>query len=135
MNNKEEGPFTKDELKELSIFPELLVKTNETQSWQSASQFDELQSFFNSTVSSLETNKNKINSVIYSNNYSSDTKNWSWVIIGITLIMFAVLFLVQSQKQHELQLQLNELYPIIKQQEPQKQDTAKQKKLNKIELE
>lgn len=137
VNNKAEGPFTEDELKELPIFPEILIKTNETQSWQPAFQFDELQSFFNSNVSRLETNKNKINSVIYSNNYSSDTKNWSWIIFGITLIMFAVLllFLVQSQKQRELQLQLNELYSIIKQQEPQKQDTARQKQLNKIGIE
>jgi hypothetical protein len=51
--------------------------------------------------------------------------------------MFAVLllFLVQSEKQRELQLQLNELYSIKKQQEPQKQDTARQKQLNKIGIE
>ena len=46
-----------------------------------------------------------------------------------------LLFLVQSQKQQELQLQLNELNSVIKQNEPQKQDTVKSKQPNKTEIE
>ena len=136
VNNKAEGPFTKDELYELSIFPELLVKTNEAENWQPESQFDDLQGFFNTTVNSLETSKIKINSIMHTNNNSSKTKNWIWVIVGIVIILFAVLllFLVQSQKQQELQLQLNELNSAIQQNELQKPDTAKHKQPPKIEV-
>lgn len=112
VNNKEEGPFNFDDLKNLSIHAETLVWFSGIDNWQQAGQIAHLQTLFNDQKLSAIANPFAPKEPPFN--------NWVLVLIGFLVIITMTLgfFIYQNNKQVEIQKQIDELNAKINQNFP-----------------
>jgi hypothetical protein len=141
IDNKQEGPFGINELKELPITEETLVWFEGAENWLNAANVDELKVLFKSipppipkptTPLSIETPKTKNKLAL---------KKWVLPILGLSIVLVIIFY--QSNKQAAIQQQLDEKNAIIKEQqnladlkeaEEQQKKAALEKKKREEEL-
>ncbi len=146
LNNKQEGPFSLDELKKMSITQETLVWYEGSEEWKNAGVVNELKILFKSIPPQIpisSENNEALKNVKTPN--KTALKKWLLPVISISIILIAgiSLFIYQSNKQAAIQQQLDAQNAIIleqqkvavqRQAEEQRKKEALEKKRREEEL-
>lgn len=131
VNNKQEGPFSFDELKNMSINQETLVWYEGAEKWQNAAMVDELKVLFKSLPPPITIVPEKSEALKNVNTKKKTAlKKWVFPAIGILLVLIACIsiFIYQGNKQEAIQQQLDEQNAIILEQ----QKMAAQKEVEEL---
>lgn len=92
VNNKQEGPFSFDELKQLSLHSEILIWCDGIENWKEAGQMETLKDFFSPkhaveySTGTLKSN----NAIKPKANHTDADKNWPILLVYIVLFLALV---------------------------------------------